>query len=48
MPGIDGSIKAGPVKVSGLVFYQTGTSDSTLPGGSDLMSAASRPTCAAT
>ena len=36
MPGIDGSIKAGPVKLSGWFFYQTGTYDSTLPGGTDI------------
>jgi hypothetical protein len=36
MPGVDVSLKAGPVKISGWAFYQTGTYDSTLPGGSDM------------
>jgi len=34
MPGIDGSIKIGPAKISGWVFYQTGTMDSQT-GGND-------------
>jgi hypothetical protein len=36
MPGIDGSIKAGPVKVSGFFFYQFGTAESTISGTPDL------------
>ena len=35
MPGVDGSIKVGPVKLSGWFFYQFGNYDSTLPGGTD-------------
>ncbi|HBX43560.1 MAG TPA: hypothetical protein DEH27_07090 [Deltaproteobacteria bacterium] len=30
MPGIDGSMKLGPVKLSGFIFYQTGTFESTI------------------
>ncbi|NNG47730.1 MAG: hypothetical protein HKM86_11530 [Deltaproteobacteria bacterium] len=36
MPGIDGSIKAGPVKLSGFFFYQTGEFEATAPGDSDI------------
>jgi len=36
MPGIDGAIKAGPVKVSGFFFYQWGTAESTISGVPDL------------
>ncbi len=36
MPGIDGSIKVGPVKISGWFFYQTGEFESTIPGDPDV------------
>lgn len=36
MPGIDGSIKAGPVKISGFFLYQFGTYESTISGVNDI------------
>jgi hypothetical protein len=36
IPGIDGSIKAGPVKISGFFFYQTGSAEALTPGEEDL------------
>jgi hypothetical protein len=36
MPGVDGSIKVGPVKISGWLLYQTGTYESTLPNTNDV------------
>jgi hypothetical protein len=36
IPGIDGSIKAGPVTISGFFFYEFGTAESLTSGVSDL------------
>ncbi len=36
MPGITGSMKAGPVKLSGWFFYQTGEFEAVIPGDSDV------------
>jgi hypothetical protein len=35
MPGIDGSMKLGPVTLSGFFFWQTGTFEAVLPGEQD-------------